>query len=210
MCNGFVGLVQSSLQWVNCFHQFLQLLSLLILHIMNLRSIFLFHSLYLLWCHSRVELFIALIPLCFESQVIFLSILEFLFPHGFTFFQLFLIYLLDFSQALNAQFLALNCILVQILLGFSLQVLDLSQKLVFIDSEVIETSVMFNLHKLDFLFILKTNVINFVFKQFILLNITSVVWGIAHLVILKQALKFLVLLNDIVNVQLWIMRILIL
>ena len=66
-------------------------------------------------------------------------------------------------QALNAEFLTFKHTLMQKLLGLPLQIFDLSQKLVFVSSEVIQAGLMLDLHEFYFLLILKTKVINFIF-----------------------------------------------
>ena len=73
-------------------------------------------------------------------------------------------YFFNLVHALNAEFLTLKHTLMQKLLGLPLKIFYLSQKLVFICPEVIQAGLMLDFHEFDFLLVLKTKMVNFIFK----------------------------------------------
>lgn len=76
-----------------------------------------------------------------------------------------------------------------------------------IGPEMIQPGVMFDFHELDLFLILKSNVVDLIFEELIFLDEASVVWGVVDFVLFEKALQFVVLVDDVVDVQLRIMGI---
>jgi hypothetical protein len=133
------------------------------------------HPLNFLRVHSHVKLLVAFVPFVLQPQVILFLILQFLFPHTLCLLQLSLVDLLNLFEPLKAKFFTLECALYQVLLCFPLQSLNLSQELVLACPEMVQSGLMFDLHKLDLLLILKPYVVDFVLEQLILFHEASVV-----------------------------------
>lgn len=104
------------------------------------------------------------------------------------FLELPLVDVCEFFEPLGGEFFPFKGSLSEVLLVDFVQGLCFSQQLILVSPQVTESSFVLNLHQSDFLFILKFQMVNFIFQQLVLLQKPSMTHRVIYFVVFKQSL----------------------